>query len=85
MQIICFDALILNANFKLKQEVQVILLTSTKKVHQSRSPYVWCARCSTSFQGMLGPKYTWSRITQTRLYRIIAYFEGHLPHQKSLH
>ena len=29
--------------------------------------------------------YTRSRITRTRLYRIIAYFEGHLPHQKSLH
>ena len=29
--------------------------------------------------------YTRSRITQTRLYRIIAYFKGHLPHQKSLH
>ena len=29
--------------------------------------------------------YTRSRITQTRLYQIIAYFEGHLPHQKSLH
>ena len=29
--------------------------------------------------------YTRSRITWTRLYRIIAYFEGHLPHQKSLH
>ena len=30
-------------------------------------------------------KYTRSRITRTCLYRIIAYFEGHLPHQKSLH
>ena len=30
-------------------------------------------------------KYTRSRITRTRLYQIIAYFEGHLPHQKSLH
>ena len=29
--------------------------------------------------------YTWSRITRTCLYRIIAYFEGYLPHQKSLH
>ena len=29
--------------------------------------------------------YTRSRITQTRLYQIFAYFEGHLPHQKSLH
>ena len=29
--------------------------------------------------------YTRSRITRTRLYRIITYFEGHLPHQKSLH
>ena len=29
--------------------------------------------------------YTWSHITRTRLYQIIAYFEGHLPHQKSLH
>ena len=30
-------------------------------------------------------EYTRSRITRTRLYQIIAYFEGHLPHQKSLH
>ena len=29
--------------------------------------------------------YTQSRITRTRLYRIIAYFEGYLPHQKLLH
>ena len=29
--------------------------------------------------------YTRSRITRTRLYRILSYFEGHLPHQKSLH
>ena len=29
--------------------------------------------------------YTRSRITGTRLYRIISYFEGHLPHQKSVH
>ena len=29
--------------------------------------------------------YTRSRTTRTRLYQIIAYFEGHLPHQKSLH
>ena len=28
---------------------------------------------------------TRSRITRTRLYQIFAYFEGHLPHQKSLH
>ena len=32
-----------------------------------------------------GLPYTRSHITRTRLYRIIAYFEGHLPHQKSLH
>ena len=30
-------------------------------------------------------RYTRSRITRTRLYQIIAYVEGHLPHQKSLH
>ena len=30
-------------------------------------------------------RYTRSRITRTRLYQIIAYFEGHLQHQKSLH
>ena len=30
-------------------------------------------------------KYTRSHITRTHLYQIIAYFEGHLPHQKSLH
>ena len=30
-------------------------------------------------------KYTRSRITRTRLYQIITYFEDHLPHQKSLH
>ena len=29
--------------------------------------------------------YTRSRITRTRLNQIIASFEGHLPHQKSLH
>ena len=29
--------------------------------------------------------YTRSHITRTHLYQIIAYFEGHLPHQKSLH
>ena len=29
--------------------------------------------------------YTRSHITQTHLYQIITYFEGHLPHQKSLH
>ena len=28
--------------------------------------------------------YTRSHITRTRLYQIITYFEGHLPHQKSL-
>ena len=28
--------------------------------------------------------YTRSRITRTRLYQIISYFEGHPPHQKSL-
>ena len=30
-------------------------------------------------------KYTRSRITRTCLYQIIAYFKGHLLHQKSLH
>ena len=38
-----------------------------------------------NFHNISGGIYTWSRITRTRLYRIIAYFEGHLPHQKSLH
>ena len=33
---------------------------------------------------VLKETYTRSRITRTRLYRIISYFEGHLPHQKSL-
>ena len=37
--------------------------------------------CLSSLSG----KYTQSRITRTHLYRIIAYFEGHLLHQKSLH
>ena len=41
-------------------------------------------RQSTLFTN-LSCMYTRSRITRTRLYRIIAYFEGHLPHQKSLH
>ena len=30
-------------------------------------------------------EYTRSRITRTCLYQIITYFEGYLPHQKSLH
>ena len=34
---------------------------------------------------LFATNYTRFRITRTRLYRIIAYFEGHLPHQKSLH
>ena len=33
----------------------------------------------------LTTNYTRSRITRTCLYQIITYFEGHLPHQKSLH
>ena len=48
MCIICFDAglhisfkyIFINQASNKKQEVEVILFTSIKKVHQSRSPYV---------------------------------------------
>ena len=42
-------------------------------------------RVSQTFFSITALTYTRSRLTRTRLYRIIAYFEGHLPHQKSLH